>query len=248
MVNIPSIIFIIPYRHRRQHRIFFTNYIEIIMADYPKDKWEFYFSHQVDERPFNRGAMKNIGFLAIKEKYPSHYKDITIVFNDVDTLPYNKNVLDYETHQGTIKHFYGYNFALGGIVSIKGSDFERLNGFPNYWAWGQEDNCMNNRALRSRIRIDRSVFFKSGDNSILQFYDGLTKTIMRGDIERTDHDNGSDGIRSIRDLRFEFVDHDIVIRNFEVSRKWTDETYTTKSLLDTAVKKTGMMNSMIYRK
>ena len=64
MEKIPSIIFIVPYRHRRQHRKFFTNYIEIIMEDYPRDSWEYYFSHQVDDRPFNRGAMKNIGFIA----------------------------------------------------------------------------------------------------------------------------------------------------------------------------------------
>ena len=63
MATIPSIIFIVPYRHRRQHRKFFTNYIEIIMEDQPRESWEYYFSHQVDERPFNRGAMKNIGFL-----------------------------------------------------------------------------------------------------------------------------------------------------------------------------------------
>lgn len=248
MEKIPSIIFIIPYRHRKQHRVFFTNYIKIIMADYPSDSWEYFFSHQADDRPFNRGAMKNIGFLAIKQKYPLHYKDITIVFNDVDTLPYDKNVIDYETRQGTIKHFYGYNFTLGGIVSIKGNDFEQLNGFPNYWAWGQEDNCMNNRALRSRIVIDRSVFFKSGHNSILQFYDGLTKTIMRGDIERTTHDNGSDGIRSIKNLNIEFVDHDIVVRNFELPRKWDDEKYTTKSILNIREKKSGMMTSMLRRK
>ena len=65
--SIPSIIFIVPYRHRRQHRIFFSNYIEIIMQDYPRKKWEYYFSHQIDDRPFNRGATKNIGFMAIKK-------------------------------------------------------------------------------------------------------------------------------------------------------------------------------------
>ena len=245
--TVPSIVFIVPYRHRRQHRKFFTNYIEIIMADTPRDEWEYYFSHQVDDRPFNRGATKNIGFLAIREKYPDHYKDITLVFNDVDTLPYDKDVFHYETPLGVIKHFYGYDYALGGVFSIKGADFEALNGFPNYWAWGQEDNCIQHRAMKLGIPIDRRNFFKIGDHNVLQLFDGLGRTIMKGDIARTRADNGSDGLRTIRGLDFEFADHDIVIRRFEVPRRWNDEDYQPLNIVrGRQQKKVGMMGNM-YR-
>ena len=242
---IPSIIFIVPYRHRRQHRKFFTNYIEIIMEDYPRESWDYYFSHQVDDRPFNRGAMKNIGFLAIKDKYPNHYRNITFVFNDVDTLPYDKGVFDYEARPGVIKHFYGYDYALGGVFSIKGADFERLNGFPNYWAWGQEDNCIQHRAMKLNMPVDRRNFFKIGDHNVLQLFDGLGRTIMKGDIARTRVDNGTEGLKTIRNLNFEFVDHDIVVKHFEVPRNWSDEDYQSINIIKgRQQRKMGLMGNM----
>ena len=166
----PKLVFIVPYRDRIPHKTFFTHYTEsVIMRDYIRDRdYAVYFAHQRDARPFNRGAMKNIGFLAIKYKYPADYKDITFVFNDIDTVPYDRDVLRYETQRGTIKHFYGFVYALGGIFSVKGSDFERIGGFPNFWAWGCEDNCIYNRAITAGITVDRSTFFPIGDQRILQ--------------------------------------------------------------------------------
>ena len=149
------------------------------MEDYNKEDYEIYFSHQVDFRPFNRGAMKNIGFLAMKQKYPTDYNNITFVFHDVDTIPYKKNLLNYETTDGIIKHFYGYEFALGGIFSIKGKDFERVNGFPNMWGWSMEDNIIQQRILENGLKIDRNNFFKIGARAILQFIDGITKIINK---------------------------------------------------------------------
>ena len=65
-MSAPKKIFIVPYRNRVTHR---SRFLER-MSDYLKDEsdWEIYFAHQCDERPFNRGAMKNIGFLAMKRK------------------------------------------------------------------------------------------------------------------------------------------------------------------------------------
>ena len=70
---IPKKIFIVPYRNRIQHKFFFSKYMTFLLED-QKDNYEIYFSHQHDERNFNRGATRNIGFLSVKAKYPNDYK------------------------------------------------------------------------------------------------------------------------------------------------------------------------------
>jgi hypothetical protein len=190
-------VFIVPYRDRIQHKFFFSKQMEFILED--SDDYEIIFVHQCDSRNFNRGAMKNIGFLAIKEKYPDTYKDISFIFNDVDTLPFHK-IFDYNTIPGVVKHYYGFESALGGIVVIKGADFEKINGYPNYWGWGMEDACLQKRCLINHIQIDRSQFYPIGSPEILQLFDGVSRIVNRKDPQRMKTDNGQDGLRSIHKL------------------------------------------------
>jgi hypothetical protein len=199
-IKVPKYVFIVPYRDREPHRVFFSTYIYKIMADVPSDDWTFYFVHQNDKRPFNRGAMKNIGFLALKAAFPDNYKDIIFVFNDVDTLPYDKNVLNYYTNYGVVKHFYGFHYALGGIFSIRGVDFERINGFPNYWAWGGEDNLIYERAKQFGLTVDRSNFFTIGNQNILQFADGIKRLICRDELATSIMPNNSDGLSKLTNV------------------------------------------------
>ena len=213
----PKLIFIIPYRDRIQHMSFYTTYIQKVMEDIPKEDWTYFFVHQTDSRPFNRGAMKNIGFLAIKYKYPNDYKNIILIFNDIDTLPYDKNVLDFNTTHGIIKHYYGFKFALGGIFSVTGDDFERTNGFPNFWAWGGEDNLIHERAKSVGITINRDNFFSLGDMHILQFADGLKRLICRDELATTLQKDNIDGIITIKNLNYQFRDdlHMIDVLTFD---------------------------------
>jgi len=197
--NVPECVFIVPYRNRAQHKFFFSKYMSFILED--KDNYEIYFSHQCDVRTFNRGATKNIGFLAIKQKYPEHYKNITFIFNDVDTIPFNK-IFDYKTTQGIVKHYYGFKYALGGIVAIKGSDFEKINGYPCFWGWGLEDNVLQKRCDKFGIHIDRSVFYNIGSPEILQLFDGISRIISKKDPWRMEHDNGIDGLSTISKLQY----------------------------------------------
>ena len=213
-MSIPKIIFIVPYRNRVQHKFFFTKYMEHIMEDYKKEEYEIYFSHQKDERPFNRGAMKNIGFIAMAHKYPNDYKNITYVFNDVDTVPFTKGVLNYETEHGIVKHFYGYKFALGGIFSIKGGDFEKSGGFPNFWAWGCEDNMLQNRVIKCGLTIDRSNYYEIGFPAILQMFEGLHRTISKQEANKLLKNINDDGLITIKNLQFSFNNECIDVENF----------------------------------
>ena len=196
---VPKRIFIVPYRNRIQQKFFFSKYMSFILED--KNDYEIYFSHQCDARTFNRGAIKNIGFIAIKNKYPEHYKNITFIFNDVDTLPFHK-IFDYETSPGVVKHYYGFKYALGGIVVMKGADFEKTNGFPGFWGWGMEDNVLQKRCDAVGLRIDRSIFHNIGSPEILQLFDGISRIISKKDPWRGENDNGIDGLSTISQLKY----------------------------------------------
>jgi hypothetical protein len=200
----PKRVFIIPYRDRLHHKFFFSKQMSFILEN--DSDYEIYFSHQCDNRNFNRGATKNIGFLVVKEKYPDDYKNITFIFNDVDTVPFHK-IFDYQTTMGVVKHYYGFEYALGGIVVMKGADFERVNGYPNFWGWGNEDKVLQTRCERHGLVIDRTQFYKIGSPEILQLFDGVARLVAPRDFHVGNNDRGFDGIYTIDRLTYS-VDKD----------------------------------------
>ena len=206
MTNIPAIVFIVPYRNRELEKIHYSIYINYLLEDleYP---YEIYYSRQAnDNRPFNRGAVKNIGFKAIQDKYPNDYKDITFVFNDIDTLPFKKNQIDFLTTHGNVKHFYGYNYALGGIFSITGSDFEKIKGFPNLWGWGLEDNIIQKKVITSMITIDRSNFYKVNSREFININSGKNKIMNQSEIDLV-FKNNYDDINGIININYDIIDN-----------------------------------------
>lgn len=214
---VPSVVFIVPYRNREaQLALFCHNWMRITMDN--RDKYLLLVVEQKDDREFNRGAMKNIGFLWVKQIFPEHYKDITLVFNDVDTLPAFANMFSYETSRGVIKHFYGLKGALGGIFAITGYDFEIINGFPNYWGWGMEDTVLLRRydAIADAVKnhnktaepdnkmfvpyIDYSEFREVDDPNVLVIFHGFTRTLDKIVDERAKCDDGSNGIATLTNV------------------------------------------------
>lgn len=222
-MSVPKKIFIVPYRNRHTHRVNFINH----MNDYLKEEtgWEIYFAHQCDERPFNRGAMKNIGFIAAKTKYPRDYGDITFIFHDVDTWPATNGIINYDTTDGIVKHYYGYEFALGGMFSIKGKDFEKTLGFPNFWGWGLEDNVIQDRCKASNLIIDRSNFFPISDKiNIHREDDGAKRLVSKADVSVYKWEK-PDNITDIRDLNYKIENDMINITKFNVKMNVEDQDF-----------------------
>ena len=204
MSKIPNKVFIVPYRDRKENRAEFLHRMTTDILVDEIEPYEIYFAHQCDSRPFNRGAMKNIGFLAIKSKYPNDYKNITFIFHDVDTYPAKKGLIDYTTKQGVVKHYYGFKFALGGIFAIKGIDFEKSGGFPNFWGWGLEDNTINDRCIAAGLEIDRSVFYIINDQvNIIRPFDGFIKIVSNRDVIIYKQEM-PDTFNDIRNLKYVF--------------------------------------------
>jgi hypothetical protein len=230
METIPKIIFIVPYRDRGAEKLHFSIYMKYIMEDYDKNDYEIYYSYQMDSRPFNRGATKNIGFLVMKKKYPNDYKNITFVFNDIDTVPIKKNVFNYITTSGVVKHFYGFTFTLGGIFSIVGSDFEKCNGFPNNWGWGLEDNVMNDRVLLNKFIINREQFYPRNSKAVLHLFDTPERLINNREPENYLKKNLNDNLNNLHEINY------IIVPNNESSTSTENNTLTTDSEIKNTIK------------
>jgi hypothetical protein len=174
--------------------------------------------------------MKNCGFLYCKEKYPEQYKDLIYIFNDVDTLPYQKNLLNYDLKPGELKHYYGFDFALGGIVAIRGQDFETLNGFPSLWYWGWEDTILYQRAVQKGITVNREQFYKFGDTRILHLLHDNERTVSQDIYRQYMGSKVVDGLDTLKDVRMSKRDM-LEIDHFVCSYDHRDKSVITTTLI-----------------
>ena len=138
----------IPYRNRKEHIERLIPHLSKHLTNQGIDH-TFYVGHQIDDKLFNRGAMKNIA---------SHYAFEDgcdyIAWHDVDMLTYGEEgqiLGDYSYPEETPIHIatklskynygLGYDQYFGGVVLFTKEQVYGTNGYSNeYWDWGQEDD------------------------------------------------------------------------------------------------------------
>ena len=155
----------IPYRNRKEH-------IDNLIPHLSKKLTEkginhsFYVGHQIDEKLFNRGAMKNIA-----AHYAFNDGCDYIAWHDVDMLTHDLNghipgdysyPKEYPIHIATklSKYNYGlgYDQYFGGVVLFTKEQAYRTNGYSNdYWDWGQEDDDLFWRCYFENYTTGRSI-------------------------------------------------------------------------------------------
>ena len=235
-MTVPKIIFIIPYRNRPAEKKSLDEYFFRLKNDrkWSDDEVKFLYIHQVDKKLFNRGAMKNIGFIYVKKTYPKDYKNITLVFHDVDFYPDSTSLLPYEAKKGEVQHYYGFTFVLGGLFCIKGCDFEKIGGFPNYWGWGFEDNKIYDRCLENKITVNRDIFYKIYNEHFIYHEKGdknnLKKMVSDFEFNLYKSKELGETFNDIKNLRLDIEQNIINVINFETGRMYTRNEFSIKDL------------------
>jgi hypothetical protein len=170
----------VPYRNREAHLKEFIPRVGKFLEDRGID-YCMYFGHQVDNKLFNRGAMKNVAA-------EQAFKDGCdyIVWHDIDMIPEDDHC-DYSFPKDNPRHIaihisktdYHLKYAdyFGGAVIFSKEQVEKTNGYSNdYWDWGMEDDDLFWRCvLEGYADISYADYEKtksflrfSGDNSYVK--------------------------------------------------------------------------------
>jgi hypothetical protein len=157
---------VVPYRDRADH---LNQFVPHLRAYFARDKLDCTLDYRVliveqePGTPFNRGALRNIGFMLT-----SSDSDYTC-FHDVDYLPVWADYSWTDIPKQIIWHgmeeipispassmVISHNIAdlFSAVVLIPNHLFRNANGYPNcYWGWGFEDMELKSRFLAQSIEL-----------------------------------------------------------------------------------------------
>jgi hypothetical protein len=168
----------IPYRNRKSH-------VEKLIPELSKHlnkqgiNHKFYIGHQVDDKLFNRGAMKNIAaYYAFKDGCDY------IAWHDVDMVPHEEcdysypesNPVHIATKLSKYNYGLGYDQYFGGVVLLTKEQVINTNGYSNdYWDWGQEDDDLFWRCYFEGYTTGRK--FKNYENRTVANFNGSSSML-----------------------------------------------------------------------
>ncbi len=169
----------VPYRNRESHLNELLPKLEKHLNN-QNIEYCVYVGHQVDDKLFNRGAMKNIAAIKALEDGCDY-----VAFHDVDMLPHDETCdysypYDNPVHIATKLSKYswsmGYDQYFGGVVLFNKEHLLKTNGYSNeYWDWGQEDDDLFWRCFYEGYS-DRKMY-EVIDNKKVYHFNGETSSI-----------------------------------------------------------------------
>lgn len=153
----PRLSVLVPFRDRFDELLAFVPNLSKFLREQGVGPFRIYILNQSRRYRFNRGALANVGYLLAKDS--SDY----IAIHDVDLIPLNQN-LSYSFPEDGPYHLsspeyhpqYNYNKYFGGVLLIRNSHYELVNGMSNrYFGWGLEDDEFYTRIRSANLPIFR---------------------------------------------------------------------------------------------
>jgi hypothetical protein len=162
----PTLSVVVPYRDRAEQLARFLPHMTRYFQRDKIDRDQPYRITVVEQeagRPFNIGALRNIGFLlteAESEQVCFHDVDYLPIWTDYRPVDRPTRLLWYGAERVPVdesaRHFvnHGHREYFGGVVMMPGAVFRRLNGYSNsYWGWGYEDLDLRARCGAEGIEL-----------------------------------------------------------------------------------------------
>ena len=173
----------IPYRNRKEHIDKLIPHLSEYLSKQGIEH-KFYVGHQIDDKLFNRGGMKNIA---------SHYAFEDgcdyVAWHDVDMLAENKDdlICDYSyptehpihiaTRLSKYSYGLGYDQYFGGVVLFTKEQAYQTNGYSNdYWDWGQEDDDLFYRCFFENYTTGK--IYKSYEDKLVANFNGDNSAML----------------------------------------------------------------------
>ena len=159
----------VPYRNRQSHlNQFLPNIIDYLTSK--NINFRIYIVNQEDEKPLNRGALKNIA-----AKYALEDGCDYVAFHDIDMLvedadySYVKIPTRIATEFRPMAGKYDYKKYFGGVVLLNREHLVKTNGYSNeYWGWGAEDDDLLLRCKFSSLTNNGQPYIKKGTFKVLK--------------------------------------------------------------------------------